>query len=394
MSRAYRPIFVALLLTGLMVLPGAVSARAAEEGGAPAELLVYFGTYTRGEKSKGIYVARLDRRDGKLREPELAAELKNPSFVAIHPNRRFLYAVGEMYGPGGKGGAVSALAIDPKSGRLNPLNQQSSGGPGPCHVTVDPSGRCVLVANYGGGSVACLPIGEDGRLKEAASFIQHEGSSVDPRRQKGPHAHSVNCDAAGRFAFVADLGLDKVMIYRLDAANGKLHANDPAFASVEPGSGPRHFDFHPSGRFACVINELASTITAFSYDASKGALEAIHTLSTLPEGFDGKNTTAEVQVHPSGRFAYGSNRGHDSIAIFAVDGDSGRLTPVGHQSTGGRTPRNFGIDPSGAYLLAANQDSDNVVAFRIDQDTGRLAPTGQELKVGRPVCVEFLSPPR
>jgi 6-phosphogluconolactonase len=305
----------------------------------------------------------------------------------------FIYAIGEVGTfAGGKGGAVSAFSIDAATGKLTLLNQKSSRGPGPCHVTVDRLGKNALVANYGGGSVACLPIGEDGRLGDATAFIQHKGSSVNPQRQREPHAHSINLDAANRFAFVADLGLDKVLVYRFDPSAGTLEPNDPPAAVIASGSGPRHFAFHPSGRFAYVINELNSTVTAFAYDAERGTLQTLQTVTTLPEGFDGKSFPAEVQVHPSGKFLYGSNRGHDSIACFAIDAATGRLTPIGHEPTQGKNPRNFGIDPTGAYLLAANQDGDNVVAFRIDPATGKLSPTGQSIRVPMPVCVKFMLP--
>jgi 6-phosphogluconolactonase len=256
---------------------------------------------------------------------------------------------------------------------------------------VDKTGRNVLVANYGSGSVACLPVKEDGRLAEASAFIQHTGSSVNPQRQQGPHAHSVNMSPDNRFAMVADLGLDEVLVYRFDPVKGSLAANDPPFAKVKPGSGPRHFAFHPGGKFAYVINELASTVTALAYDARRGILSEVQTVSTLPPGFTGTSTTAEVQVHPSGKFLYGSNRGHDSIAVFGIDARKGTLTPIEHVPTQGKTPRNFGIDPTGSYLLAANQSSDNVVVFRIDPQTGRLTPTGQVLEVGIPVCVKFVA---
>jgi 6-phosphogluconolactonase len=258
-------------------------------------------------------------------------------------------------------------------------------------VAVDRAGKNVLVANYGSGSVACLPIGGDGRLSPAASFQQHEGSGANPQRQQGPHAHSINLDAANRVAIAADLGLDKLFVYRFDAPQGTLTPNDPPFARVAPGSGPRHFAFHPDGAHAYVINEITLTITAFDYDPGRGVLSEIQTLSTLPEGVQGKNlSTAEVQVHPSGRFLYGSNRGHNTIAIFAIDPASGRLRAVGHQSTEGKTPRNFGIDPTGRYLLAANQDSGTMVVFRIDPQTGQLQPTGQSVAVPKPVCVKFV----
>lgn len=350
---------------------------------------VYIGTYTAGT-SKGIYHSRLDGA-GRLTPPELAAETKNPTFLAVHPNGRFLYAVAETSDFAGKRtGAVSAFRIEPQTGALTLLNQQPSGGAGPCHLIVDKTGRCVLVANYGGGSVAALPIQSDGSLAKASAFIQHTGSSVNPKRQNAPHAHFISPDPANRFALAADLGADKVFVYRFDARNGSLIPNDPPAASVKPGAGPRQLAFHPRGRFAYVINELDSTITAFAYDAKRGALEELHTVPTLPDRFDGNSTCAEIEVHPSGKFLYGSNRGHDSIAIFAIDPKSGRLTSAGHQSTQGRTPRHFGIDPAGKWLLAGNQGSDNIVVFSIDPKSGALKPTGQTVEVGSPVCVVFV----
>jgi 6-phosphogluconolactonase len=352
--------------------------------------MVYIGTYTQG-KSKGIYLFRMDPASGQLTPAGLAAETVNPSFLAIAPNHRFLYAVNEIGEFGGtSSGAVSAFAIEPTTGKLTLLNQESSRGSGPCHLIVDRQGKNVLVANYGGGSVAVLPIRPDGRLGPATAFIQHQGSSVNPQRQKEPHAHSMNLDAANRFAFAADLGLDKVLIYRFDPNQGTLAPNDPAAAAVAPGAGPRHFAFHPSGRWAYVINEIDSTVTAFSYDAKTGALKSVQTISTLPERFTGNSSTAEIQVHPSGKFLYGSNRGDDSLAIFRIDPDTGRLTSVGRQPTQGKTPRGFGIDPTGTFLLAANQDSDSVVVFRIDPETGELRPTGQVVEVPKPVCVQFM----
>ncbi len=351
---------------------------------------VYVGTYTSG-KSQGIYLLDLDLASGTLHPRGVAAEVGNPSFLAIAPNHRFLYSVNEGGAGGIKGGAVSAFAIDAATGHLTLLDQQSSGGEGPCHLSVDKTGKCVLVANYGSGSIAALPIHADGRLAPASATVQHHGSSADPSRQEGPHAHSINVDAADRFAFAADLGLDKILVYRFDAAQGTLVPNDPPAAVVAPKSGPRHFAFHPNGRSAYVINEIASTVTAFRYDPEKGTLALLQSLSTLPEGFTGNNSTAEIQVHPSGKFLYGSNRGHDSIAIFQINPESGRLTPAGHQATGGKTPRNFGIDPTGTFLIAANQDSDNLVVFRIDPETGRLTPTGHTATVPMPVCVLFLA---
>jgi 6-phosphogluconolactonase len=254
---------------------------------------------------------------------------------------------------------------------------------------VDKTGRAVIVANYGSGSAAVLPLEADGRVKPASSFVQHSGSSLNPKRQSGPHAHSVNLSADNRFAIVADLGLDQVLVYKFDAANGAIEPNQPPFFAVAPGSGPRHFAFHPNGRYGYVINELASTVTAMSWDAARGVFRELGTVSTLPKGFTGGSTTAEVQVHPSGRFLYGSNRGHNSIAAFAI-GPKGTLKPAGHTPSGGEIPRNFGIDPTGQFLIAANQKTDSVVLFRIDQKTGALTPTGARFELGAPVCVRFL----
>ena len=374
-----------LLLLGVCLSSSPAAPRASRK------VVVYVGTYA-GDKSKGIYAFRFDPATGRLTPLGLAAESQNPSFLAIHPNKRFLYAVNEVDEFDGKknNGGVSAFAIDAQTGKLRLLNQQSTGGGSPCHLTVDLEGRNLLVANYVGGSVAVLPIQPDGSLREATAFIQHTGSSVNKDRQQGPHAHGVYLDSRNRFAAVADLGLDKVMVYRFDAERGSLAANDPPFGSVKPGAGPRHFAFHPNGRFAYVNNEMASTVTAFAWDGRKGRLKELQTLATLPEGFAGDNSTAELELHPTGRFLYVSNRGHDSIAVFAVDQRDGRLRFVEHQGTQGKTPRSFGIDPSGQFLLAANQGADTIVVFRIDQKTGRLTPAGQRVQVGKPVCVKFI----
>ncbi len=387
MSRLFAalvPAFVALSLT--------VVGRAQNPPPSAGDLLVYFGTYT-GPKSKGIYVSRLDPATGALAPPQLAAEAASPSFLAVHPSGSFVYSVNEVNTLDGKtGGGVSAFAVDRSSGLLKPLNQQSSEGAGPAHLIVDKDGRNVLVANYGGGSVVVLPLEKNGRLKSATAFVQHTGSSVNPQRQKGPHAHSINLDPANRFAYVADLGLDKILIYRFDQAKGLLTLNDPSSASVKPGAGPRHLAMHPTGRFAYVINEIDCTITAFSNDPAKGELRELHTLTTLPPkqamqtGYSG----AEVQVHPSGKFLYASNRGHDSLAVFAIDQTTGRLTYVENEPTQGSTPRGFGIDPEGRYLLAGNQRSDSVVVFRIDPQDGKLTATGSRIEVGAPVSVKFV----
>jgi 6-phosphogluconolactonase len=358
----------------------------------PAAMRVYIGTYT-GGKSEGIYQMRLDMKSGKLSDPTLAAKVTNPSFLAIDPAGKHLYAVNEV--PQFKEqntGAVASFAIDAKTGGLTLLNQQSSKGAGPCHVAVDHAGKDVLVANYGAGNVAVLPIGKDGSLGEATGFNQHEGSSVDPARQKEPHAHSINVDPANRFVLSADLGLDKLLVYRFDADKGTIAPNDPPFGMVKPGSGPRHFAFDPSGKHVYVISEMGLTVTAFDYDAQRGALKSFQVISTLPAGVtDTKGmSTAEIEAHRSGKFLYGSNRGHDTIVIYTIDPKTGKLTYVGNESTQGKTPRNFAIDPTGTYLLAANQDSSTVVVFRIDQKTGKLTPTGQKVEVPKPVCVTFL----
>jgi 6-phosphogluconolactonase len=348
------------------------------------ESLVYFGTYT-GAKSKGIYVSKFDSTTGKLSAPELIAEIKNPSFLAVAPGEHFLYAISEV----GQG-VVSAFAISSATGKLVPLNQQSSGGNGPCHLAVDATGKCLLVANYGSGGIAALPIHADGSLGEATTTIQHTGSSVNLQRQAGPHAHFILPSPDNRFVLNCDLGLDKVFAYRLDADAGKLSAGDPPFATVAPGSGARHLTFSRDGKFVYVISEMGNTITAFGYAATNAAMTETQTISTLPKDFSGSSACAEIALHPNGKFLYGSNRGHDSIVVFAVDQNTGKLTFVEHQSTQGRTPRHFAIDPSGHWLLAEDQGSDSVVVFAIDADTGKLKPTGQSITVGAPVCAVFV----
>lgn len=372
------------VLTGLVVA-GALGAAGVGEGAA--DLVVWVGTYTRGE-SRGIYRFTLDPVSGKTTEPVLAAETVNPSFLALHPSGRFLYAVGETADfEGRKTGAVSAFAVDEETLELRLLNQRPSMGAGPCHLVVDGTGQNVLVANYGGGSVAVLPIDDDGRLAAPSSVQQHRGSGPNEARQEGPHAHGLAFDRTGRRVFVADLGVDRVFVYDFDADSGILEPAETAFVALEPGAGPRHLVLHPSGAFLYTVNELHSTVTALRYDAATGALEPIQTVTTLPAGFEGRSTTAEIALSPQGRFLYASNRGHDSLAAFAVSRDSGRLTPLGQVSTGGRKPRHFSIDATGQWLLAANQDSDNVIVFRRDGESGRLQATGTAVSVPTPVCV-------
>jgi len=375
----------ALALTVGCVIVLASATRAAE-----GRERVYFGTYGQ-VANEGVFVAELDLASGNVSEPRLAGRAVNASFVALHPDHRHLYAVAEVSSLGGRrSGGVVAFSIVPETGVLRPINEQISGGAGPCHLVVDKAGKNVLVANYEGGSVAILPIDERGGLRPVSSLLLHRGKGVNRERQEGPHAHSVNLDAANHFAFVADLGVDKIFVYRFDPRAGKLSPNQPPAVKVAPGAGPRHFAFDPTGRFAYAIDELDSTITAFWYDAENGTLSRIQVVSTLPKDFRGVNTASEIVVHPSGKFVYGANRGHDSIALFTVDAASGKLSSEGHEPTQGKTPRNIAVDPTGAFLLAANQDSDSVVVFRIDAANGRLRPTGQKLRIHQPVCVRYL----
>jgi 6-phosphogluconolactonase len=381
----FRMNFIRIFLMTLAMFAGAGANAFAGES------LVYFGTYT-GEKSKGIYVSKFDSTTGKLNAPELAAEITNPTFLAVAPGGNFLYAVSEVDQIGGKpAGGVNAFALDAKSGKLTPLNRQFSGSGGPCHVSVDATGKSLFVANYGGGSVAAFPIHADGSLGEATTNIQHTGSSVNKDRQAGPHAHSIYVSPDNRFALNCDLGLDKIFIYRLDAATAKLSPNNPPFATVAPGAGPRHLVFSADEKFVYVINEMASSVSVFAYSARNAALTEGQTISTLPKNFSGDSTCAEIALHPNGKFLYASNRGDDSLAIFAVDQKNGRLTPVGHQSTLGKKPRHFAIDPTGRWLLAENQASDSVVVFTIDSETGKLKPTGQTVVLGAPVCAVFVA---
>jgi len=365
---------------------------------SPNQQIVYVGTYT-GEKAKGIYVFRLQAENAAVSQNinlvplGLACETPSPSFFDLDLNRRRLFAVNEVQQVDGKpGGLVSAFSIDAATGVLKMINQQPSAGAGPCHIVADRDYRHVVVSNYGSGSVAVLPVAADGRLGAATDVVQHTGSSINPERQKGPHAHCATFDRANRFVFVCDLGLDKILSYRFDTSRGKLTANTPPFAAVKPGAGPRHMAFRPDGRFAYAVNELNSTITVFAYDASAGALKEVQTVSTLPEHFDAANFPAEIDVHPSGKWVYASNRGHNSVVLFAVDPAKGTLTWIEEQGTGGSRPRHFGIDLSGQYLAVGNQDSDTVLVCRIDPGSGRLKPSGVLASVPAPACVKFLPP--
>lgn len=377
-------LIVALLATAATVTP--VHSQTKPKRGKI--MRVYVGTYTNKQK-QGIFIFDFDTTTGALTPSAPGPETPNPTFLALHPNGKFLYAVNEIGNWQGKpGGSVSAYAIQ-SDGSLSLLNQQSSGGDAPCHISLDPKHKVALVANYSGGSVAAFPIEADGKLGASSSFIQHKGSSVNKERQEGPHAHSFNADAAGKFAFAADLGTDKIYIYNLDAGKGTVTPHSPAALNTKPGAGPRHFDFAPDGKHAYYCGELDSTVTAMTYDAKTGTLKALQTLSTLPADYhEPGNSTAEVRVHPSGKWVFVSNRGHNSLAIFAVQPD-GTLKAAGHQSTMGKTPRNFNFDPSGQWVLAGNQDTGNLVVFKMDVAAGKLTEVGQ-VSIPMPVCIKFL----
>jgi 6-phosphogluconolactonase len=367
---------------------------AAKAADAPAgKQWVYVGTYTNAKNgSKGIYRYDFDPATGKLTPAGLAAEAVNPSFLAIHPSGKYLFAVGEFDGPQGKAAGVSSFQIDPATGKLSLIDTKESGGKGPCHISVDNARKTVFVANYSSGSIGAIRLLEDGKFGTLTA-VRHSGKGPDPKRQEGPHAHCVNLDPAGRFLLVADLGLDEVKVYHMIENNGwVLPAPGPGYHTA-PGAGPRHVDFHPDGKRVYLINELDSTLSALDYDPANGALTHRQTVSTLPAGWKGNSTCAEVVVHPSGKFVYGSNRGHDSIAAFAIEPD-GTLRPIGHQGEGVKTPRNFNIDPSGKWMIVANQDGNSLVVFKIDPQTGALSPTGVRAEIGGPVCVKFWPAPK
>ena len=354
-------------------LAGAFAAGKAAKGGA---YIVYVGTNTHS-KSKGIYAYRFQPSDGKVTPIGLVAETPNPSWLTVHPGLRYLYAVNEaeLKREPGKPNNISSFALDRASGKLTFLNRASAGGQGPCYVSVDRTGKTLLLANYGSGSVAALPIQTDGRLGEATAFVQHKGASANAR----PRGHCILASPNNRFVLAADLGLDQVLVYRFDAAKGTLTPNDPPFAKIASGTGPRHIAFHPNKKLVYVVSEIGNIVTTFQYADSTGTLTELGTVSTLPKEFTAKSTSAEIEVDRAGKFLYTSNRGHDSIAQFAIDPKKGTLTPVEYVPTQGKTPRNFAIDPTGQYLLAANQDSNNIVLFRVDPNTGKLTPTGTVL---------------
>jgi 6-phosphogluconolactonase len=367
-------------------LPGSFAQEAPKVG--KGDYFLYAGTYTR-QKSKGIYAWRFHAADGTLQSLGLVAETSNPSFLALSPNGRFLYAANEdsRY-EGQPTGTVSAFAIDNTTGKLTALNKVVSKGAGPCHVSLERTGKWLFVANYNSGSIASFPVHADGSLGDAVGFDQHSGSSVNRQRQSGPHAHSVVPSPDGRFLLSADLGLDEVLVYRL-GADGSLTPNDPPFAKVAPGSGPRHMAFSHDAKFLYVVSEMIPGVTVFRYDEKRGSLESIQAIPSLPEDYTGNKSGAEIAVAPNGLFVYSSNRGADSIAAFAVDRKKGTLTAAGRFPSGGKTPRNFAIDPTGKWLFAAHQDSDSIVKFRINAQSGALEPAGETLEVGAPVCIVF-----
>ena len=352
------------------------------------QLTAYVGTYT-NNKSKGIYAIKFDTKSGEIEMLGLAAESQRPSFVAIHPTKRMLFAVNEKVEVKGKRtGLVSAFKIEDEGFKLKLIDEKPSEGGAPCHLVVDPTGSNILVANYVGGNCSSLKINEDGTMK-LVSTMQHKGTSVNIARQRGPHAHSINVGPNNKFAFAADLGIDKIMIYQFDAESGRLSPNESQpFVKLAPGSGPRHFAFHPNGKYAYVCNELLLTVTAFKYDAEKGSLSEIQTTPTIPQGFKGRKSTAEVQVDPQGKFVFVSNRGHESIACFKIDKNSGKLSFVETEPTGGKEPRNFCVDPTGHFVLACNQNSDSIHVLKIESD-GALSPTGHSIECPTPVCVKF-----
>jgi 6-phosphogluconolactonase len=361
---------------------------------AASSYLAYVGTYT-ASSSKGIYSFRFDPGTGQLKAIGVAAELPNPSFLATDPHQRFLYAVTEMGPEPGaddykKNGFVSSYSIDRKTGALTFLNKVDAGGGGSCHLVVDKTGKMLFVANYGSGNVASFAVKADGSIGERTGFYQHSGSSVDPARQQGPHAHAVVLSPDNRFLFVPDLGTDQVKIYRVDAQKGAFAPNDPAFGQVKAGYGPRHFAFGRGGKYAYTLCEMGSSVAVFSYDPAKGSLTPVQTISNLPDDFKGEDNSAEIEVDRSGRFLYASNRGNDSITVFSIDPAKGTLTKVQVVPTQGKTPRNFALDPTGKYLIAANQDSSTIVVFSVDPQNGQLKPEGQPIDTPSPVDILFV----
>jgi 6-phosphogluconolactonase len=386
-------VLLGFFMAAFAAIPQALAAPAKGRNVA-SSYFVYVGTYT-GPTSKGIYGFRFDPKTGKFTSMGLVAELPNPSWLVTDPQHRFLYAVTEMGPEPGaddykKNGFISSYSISPKTGALTFLNKVDAGGGGSCHLVIDKTGKTIFVANYGSGNVASFALKADGSIGERTGFDQHSGSSIDAARQTGPHAHAVVLSSDDRFLFVPDLGLDQVKIYRVDAAKGTFTPNDPAFATVKPGLGPRHFAFGKDTKFAYTLCEMGSSVAVFAYDPVKGSLTPVQTISTLPSDFKGEDDSAEIEVDRSGRFLYASNRGNDSVTVFAIDPAKGTLTKVQVEPTQGKIPRNFALDPTGKYLVAGNQKSDQMAVFAVDQNDGQLKPTGQVVDVPAPVSILFV----
>jgi 6-phosphogluconolactonase len=379
-----------LASSAALTLAPAVATRAlAAPPAAAAPMYVFVGTYTTNNRADGIYVHRMDAATGNLTPLHTITDTENPSFLAFDRQQRYLYAVNEIGNyQGTPNGSVSAYAIN-GDGSLTLLNRQNTHGSIPAHLSPDSTNRYLLVANYNGGNISAFPIEQNGRLGTATDVAQHYGASTNQARQERPHAHSIDMDPGGRYVLVSDLGIDRVMVYRFDASTGRFTPNSIPYAQLSSGAGPRHLAFHPSGNWVYVINELDNTLSVFRWDGVRGAMQSVQTVSTLPEDFNGVSNTAEVVVHPSGRFVYGSNRGHDSIAMFAINTETGRLTGLGQISTEGQTPRNIAIEPSGMFMYAANQVSSNIVPYLIDQQSGMLTPTGANIETRTPVCLIF-----
>jgi 6-phosphogluconolactonase len=383
-------IFLAITVASVGQFQFIANAASDQMNSSKNDMLVFFGTYTSGA-SKGIYSYKFDCKNGSLTPlSSTDKEIKNPSFLAIHPDGKHLYAVSEVGQVNGKpGGTLWCYSINQKNGKLTFVNKQDTGGSGPCHVSLDHSGKVALAANYDSGSIASFALKEDGSIAEATSKIQHQGSSIDPDRQSGPHAHSINASPDNHYVLVADLGLDKILTYKLDPKNATLQTAEIPFSKTPDGGGPRHLFFHPNENYVYVCNEMKSSVSAYKYSSEDGSMSLIQTISTLPAEIKG-NSTAEIQIHQSGKFAYCSNRGHDSIAVFSIDEKTGKLSAQGHAKTLGSKPRHFCIDPSGSFIIACNQASDNIVIFKIDKESGALTQIGDTITLPSPVCVKFL----
>jgi 6-phosphogluconolactonase len=352
------------------------------------DMYVYFGTHVVGP-GKGFSLSHFDTDTGVLTKPKYLIDAVAPAFFVIDSGGKHLYTCNS-----GRPGGVSSYEIDPKTGALKLLNSKSAGGANTSYISLDKTGRFALSANYEGGNIEVWPIQPDGSFGERTAFIQHTGRGIDPQRQTHAYAHSIITDPTNRFALSGDLGVDKVFVYRFDEKAGTLAPNDPPSVSIKPGSGARHVKFHPNGKWVYLISEMGSTVTAFNWDTAKGTLAEFQTVSTLPADFKGASACAEMEIHPNGKFLYGSNRGHDSLVVFAIDQSSGKLLLVQHISSAGKTPRNFAFDPTGKWIICTNHDSNNAVVFKIDENTGKLTQVGEPMDVPYPFCERFLPVPK